>query len=62
MTTVDGLTAAGLTPLLARTVNVNGPTVVGVPDNTPLVEFRANPGGNAPLASAYVGVGLPEAV
>ena len=57
-----GVTAAGLTPLLAVTLNEKGPVVVGVPDSTPLAEFKVKPPGSAPDVTANVGVGLPLAV
>jgi len=47
-----GVTAAGATPLLALTVNVDAPAVVGVPVNAPVAEFSVNPGGKIPLATA----------
>ena len=43
-----GVTASGLTPLVAVTVNVARPAVVGVPERTPLVAFRLSPAGRAP--------------
>jgi hypothetical protein len=57
----DGLTASGLTPLVAVTVKVEEPGVVGIPDNTPVVAFNARPGGSAPADTVKVGAGLPEA-
>ena len=45
--------------LLACTVNVEVPAVVGFPDSTPL-EFNVNPAGNVPEA-LNDGAGLPEA-
>ena len=62
MIVVDGLTGAVPTPLLARTVKVNVPAVVGVPDSTPVVAFNVNPLGSVPLATAKVGAGLPLAL
>jgi hypothetical protein len=58
---MDGLTASGVTPLVALTVKVDEPAVVGVPDNTPVVVFNDRPGGRAPADTAKVGAGLPEA-
>ncbi len=48
--------AAGLTPLLAVTVPVNAPVLVGVPDSTP-AELRLNPGGRLPAVTLKVGAG-----
>jgi len=58
---ISAVTASGLTPFVARTAKVNGPVVVGVPDRTPVVASRLNPGGRAPLATANVGAGYPLA-
>jgi hypothetical protein len=60
-TVMDGLTASGLTPLVAVTVKVDEPAVVGVPDNPPVVEFNDKPGGREPADTVKVGAGLPEA-
>ena len=48
--------AAGLTPLVAVTVPVNTPVLVGVPDSTP-VEPRLNPVGKLPDVTLKVGAG-----
>ena len=56
-----GLTAFGPDPLLALTVNVNAPTVVVVPDSTPLTGSRLNPPGSDPDANPNVGAGTPLA-
>src|SRR6266481_5106990 len=52
-----GVTASGGTPLLALTVKVNTPGVVGVPDSRPLAASRISPPGSAPEARANVGAG-----
>jgi hypothetical protein len=46
--------------LLATTLKVYDPDVVGVPDKTP-VELRVRPGGRVPV-ELKLGAGLPEAV
>jgi len=56
-----GLTASGLTPLVALTVNVNVPAETGVPDSTPVRASSSNPSGKAPEASAKLGAGTPDA-
>nr|WP_261375049.1 hypothetical protein [Arthrobacter sp. KBS0702] len=56
-----GVTASGLTPFVAATVNVEDPADVGVPDNTPVPAFRLNPAGKDPDATLKVGAGLPDA-
>jgi hypothetical protein len=58
----EGVTASGLTPLAAATVNVATPAAVGVPERTPLVVFRLSPAGRAPEAILKVGAGSPLAV
>ena len=56
-----GVTASGLVPLAAVTVNVNVPAVVGVPDKTPPA-LNVSPAGNAPeLTVNVIGV-VPVAV
>ena len=62
VTVVAGPTASGATPLLALTVNVNAPVLLGVPASRPVVGFRLNPVGSVPLARANVAAGLPLAV
>ncbi len=47
--------------LLACTVKVYEPAAVGVPDNTPADE-SVKPVGNVPLATLYVGAGVPLAI
>ena len=42
------VTASGLTPLVAVTLNVALPALVGVPDRTPVLASRLNPAGSAP--------------
>ena len=56
-----GLTASGEIPLLALTVKVKTPEVVGVPDSTPLAGSRLRPSGRDPEAREKVGAGVPEA-
>jgi hypothetical protein len=48
----------GDAPVESVTVIKNGnvPAVIGVPEIVPLLGVRANPGGNAPLVTAHVGV------
>jgi hypothetical protein len=67
---IDGATAAAVTVyvcwsdpalLVAVTVNIAGPTVVGVPDTTPEVSSNFKPAGNAPADTAKVGAGVPDA-
>src|SRR5438445_2304818 len=58
---IGGVTAGLPTPLLAETVNVKDPAVVGAPESTPVPADRLRPGGRAPLATAKVGAGLPLA-
>src|SRR5690348_5481686 len=54
------LTASGETPLLAVTVKVKAPALVGVPESTPSL-VRLSPAGRVPEDTAYVGVGDPDA-
>jgi hypothetical protein len=51
-------TCADPTPLLAVTVNVYDPAVVGVPESTPAV-VRVSPGGRDPAVTVVVGAGAP---
>lgn len=53
--------AFGATPLLAVTVKVEVPVVVGVPERTPAV-LRVSPGGRVPEDTVNVGAGTPAAV
>ena len=46
---------------VAVIVNEAEPVDVGVPDTTPVVAFRVTPGGSAPLVTAKVGTGEPDA-
>ncbi len=48
--------AAGLTPLLAVTVPVNTPVLVGVPEIAP-AELKLNPVGKLPEVTLKVGAG-----
>jgi hypothetical protein len=48
--------------LLAVIVPLNVPAVVGVPEIKPDVEFKLTPVGNEPVATEYVGAGVPVAV
>ena len=48
--------AAGLTPLVAVTVPVNTPGLVGVPETTP-AELKLNPRGKLPDVTLNVGAG-----
>ena len=43
--------------MVAVTVNVEGPVVVGVPAMTPVVGFRVSPAGRAPEMTASLGAG-----
>ena len=52
---IEGVTASGLTPFVAATVNVAAPAAVGVPDRTPVVVFRLSPAGSAPEFTLNVG-------
>lgn len=45
---MDALTASGRIPLVAASVNVARPPLVGVPDRIPMVVFRLSPAGRAP--------------
>ena len=56
-----GDTASGGVPLLAFTVKVNAPGIVGAPASAPLVESRLSPFGSEPDATLNVGDGLPVA-
>lgn len=58
--TVLVVAAFGANPLLAVTVKVKVPIVVGVPDNTPVVVFNVRPVGTVPVM-AKVGAGGPDA-
>ena len=50
-------------PLLAlMTVTPKTPTVVGVPERSPVALFNVSPGGNTPDTRLYVGAGKPFAV
>ena len=48
MTEKRAVSAFGLMPFEAMTRNVNLPTLVVLPDNTPLL-FKLSPGGSSPL-------------
>ena len=48
--------------MLAVMVKENDPTVVGVPDMSPLAEFNVSPEGSDPDVTANVAVGVPLAV
>ncbi len=50
------------TLFVALTVKLNVPTVVGVPEMTPVVEFNVSPAGSVPALIVNVGAGLPLAV
>jgi hypothetical protein len=52
-----------LTLFEAETTNKNGDpvVVVGVPDNTPELEFNVTPGGSEPDDTEKVGAGVPVA-
>ena len=56
---IDAL-ALGETPLLAATVKVYVPAVVGVPANSP-ASLKVIPFGSEPLLIEYVGTGEPSA-
>ena len=58
--TVLVVAAFGIRPLLAVTVKMKVPTVVGVPDNTPVVVSNVRPVGTVPVM-AKVGAGNPDA-
>jgi hypothetical protein len=58
---IELVTALGLTLFVALMVNVDGPAVVGVPDNEPEAAFNDKPAGNEPEFTANVGAGLPVA-
>ena len=55
------MTASGLVPFAARTVNVNVPAAVGVPERTP-TELIVRPPGNAPESIVKVIGVVPVAV
>ena len=55
------LTASGEAPLLAVTVKVEVPLLVGVPESTPAL-VRVSPAGRMPEDTAKVGLGYPDAV
>jgi len=62
MVRVSGpVVAAGVVPLLAVTVYVLTPGLVGVPARTPALP-RVRPAGSDPEETANVGAGTPEAV
>ena len=50
------------TPLLAVTVKVLAPGVVGVPETTPVAEFSTSPPGSAPAVMVKVAAGRARAV
>jgi len=50
------LTASGERPLLAVTVKVEVPALVGVPESTPAL-VRVSPAGSVPLDTVKVGSG-----
>jgi hypothetical protein len=52
---------AGVPPFDATIVKAEIPTVVGVPDNSPVVPSSVSPGGNDPEPIEKVGVGMPDA-
>ncbi len=52
----NGCVATGLTPLLAVTVPVNAPLLVGVPEMTPVV-LKLKPVGKLPEVTLNVGTG-----
>jgi len=57
-----GVTLLDPTIFVATIVKVKDPTAVGVPDNTPVVELRVNPGGSeVPPVTLHVGTGNPVA-
>ena len=53
---------SGAVPLLAVTVKVNDPLVVGVPEITPVVASSWRPAGSEPVVTVNVGAGVPVAV
>jgi hypothetical protein len=53
---------AGVVALVAVTVKVEVPGVVGVPEITPVVPFSASPAGSVPSVIPNVGDGIPLAV
>ena len=58
---IEGLTASGLTPLVAEMVKVKGPVALGVPESTPVLASKVRPVGKVPEASVKVGAGVPLA-
>lgn len=61
MVRVSVWVALGKVPLLAWTLKVNPPAVVGVPLSTPLL-LKVSPAGSVPLATLHVIGELPIAV
>ena len=59
MVRVKSLSAFFLRLSVTRILNLNMPTVVGVPLNTPLAASNAIPGGNFPERNAQVYGGVP---
>jgi len=62
VTRVRGGVVALPAALVAVTVKVDVPVVVGVPESTPVVGSNSRPTGSDPLLTAYVGAGYPAAV
>ena len=60
-TIVNGPAVTDPAELAAFTLNVNDPTLVGVPDSTP-DPSRLNPSGNDPESTEKLGAGDPAAV
>ena len=54
---VDGIVAGVVS--VTFTTKLNAPVVVGLPEITPVVPLRVNPGGSEPLPRAQVYGGLP---
>jgi len=54
--------ASGAVPLLAVTVKVNDPLVVGVPEITSVFASSWRPAGSEPVVTVNVGAGVPVAV
>lgn len=48
--------------MLAVIVNENEPVAVGVPETSPVAEFKVRPEGSEPEVTANVAVGVPLAV
>ena len=61
LTEIGGVSAGLPTPLVAKTLKVNEPATVGVPESTPVTALSSRPVGSEPLATPYVGVGFPLA-